>query len=181
MALISPKLTYDDLQHVPDDGKRYELLDGELLVSPSATPRHQTAVGRVFALLLRAEAAGFGRPFVAPLDVVFDQYNVLEPDVLFISAERLAIIGERNIQAAPDLVVEVLSRGTRDRDVRLKLPAYARFGVRFYWIVDPEEMRVQPYELEGDSYRQLVLLQASDTLTSPLFPGISVAISSLFS
>ncbi|MDE3075736.1 MAG: Uma2 family endonuclease, partial [Chloroflexota bacterium] len=146
MALISPKLTYDDLQHLPDDGKRYELLDGELLVSPSPTPRHQRAVGACYVFLRRMESAGFGQAFVSSLDVVFDQYNVLEPDVLFISAERLAIIGERNIQGPPDLVVEVLSRGTRDRerDVRLKLAAYARYGVRFYWVVDPEQLRVQP-------------------------------------
>ncbi|HUZ76741.1 MAG TPA: Uma2 family endonuclease [Chloroflexota bacterium] len=181
MPLISSKLTYEDLQQAPDDDKRYELIEGDLLVSPSPTPVHQTVVGRVFAFLLRLETAGLGRAFVAPLDVVLDTFNVLEPDVLFIATERLSIIGPRNVQGPPDLVVEVLSEGTRQRDLGLKLHTYARFGVRFYWILDAEKQTVQPYQLVGESYEQLPLLPATGTLDSPLFPGISTLVANLFS
>jgi Uma2 family endonuclease len=128
MAIISPKLTYEHLRQLPDDGKRYEIVDGDLLVSPSPNRRHQETVGNTYAFLRRAQDAGFGKTYVAPFDVFFDHHNVTEPDVLFVSNERLGIIGENFVHGAPDIIVEVLSPGTRQRDEGVKLHLYGREG-----------------------------------------------------
>lgn len=180
MAVIHPKLTYEDLQHTPDDGKRYEIIDGELFVTPSPFTKHQRAVWNLCRFFMDVEMGGFGRGFVAPYDVVFDEFNVVEPDLLFIATERLSIITEANLQGAPDVAVEVLSPGTRKRDLGLKLQLYARFGVRFYYVVDVDRETVQPYELVEGAYKELPLLTGIDALTCPLFPGVSKPVSALF-
>jgi Uma2 family endonuclease len=180
MAAVKPLLTYDDLAQLPDDGKRYELLEGELIVSPAPTPRHQRAVGLIVRFLGRAEDAGHGQVYVAPLYVVFDEDNVAEPDVLFIRTERLYIVGEADIRGAPDLVVEVLSASTRRRDLRPKLQIYARYRVPYYWIVDPDAETVQVYELGDEGYRAPITLRAGQQLGCPLFPGITIDVGRLF-
>ena len=180
MATVKPLLTYDDLAELPDDGKRYELLEGELIVSPAPTPKHQRAVGHTLRFLGRAEDAGHGQVYVAPLYVVFDQDHVTEPDVLFIRTERLHIVGEADIRGAPDVVVEVLSPSTRRRDLRAKLQIYARFRVPYYWIVDPDVETAQVYELGDDGYSDSVTLRAGQHLDCPLFPGITVDAGQLF-
>ncbi len=129
MTIVQPRLTYVDLVDLPDDGKRYELLEGELIVSPAPTPKHQQAAGRTFRFLGQAEDAGYGRAYVAPLYVVFDDDDVTEPDVLFIRQERLGIVTESEVRGAPDLVVEVLSPSTRKRDLPVKAQTYAKYRV----------------------------------------------------
>ena len=180
MATVKPLLTYDDLAELPDDGKRYELLEGELIVSPAPTPKHQRAVGHTFRFLGRAEDAGYGQVYVAPLYVVFDQDHVTEPDVLFIRTERLHIVGEADIRGAPDVVAEGLSPSTRRRDLRAKLQIYARFRVPYYWIVDSDAETVQVYELGDDGYGAPLALRAGQHLGCPLFPGITVDAGRLF-
>lgn len=180
MVVISPAFSYEDYLQLPDDGKRYEVLEGELVVSPSPKRKHQRVVGKLFNYLTRAEQAGYGEAYVAPFDVIFDPYNITQPDVLFVSRERLAILTEDNVQGAPDLVVEILSQSTRSRDFGAKLRIYARHGVRYYWIVDPQADTLQPYEWREDGYHRRQLLQAGDTLTCPLFPGITTDIAALF-
>lgn len=180
MTTVQPRLTYADLADLPDDGKRYELLEGELIVSPAPTPRHQDAVGNTFRFLGRAQDAGYGKAYVAPLYVIFDQDNTTEPDVLFIRRERLQIVGEAAIEGAPDLVVEVLSPSTRGRDLRVKAQIYAKFQVPFYWIVDPDARTVQVYELTAQGYAAQPLLRAGDLLGCPLFPRITIDVTQLF-
>ena len=180
MVVIGTAFTYDDLCQMPDDGKRYEILEGELAVSPSPKTKHQRVVKRMVAFLSRAQDAGFGEAFVAPLDVVFDAHNVTEPDAFFISTERSAIVTEDNIQGAPDLVVEVLSGSTRGRDVGAKLRIYARHRVAHYWVVDPDAQTVQPYEWQENGYREKGLLRVGDLLTCPLFPTVSTDVAALF-
>jgi Uma2 family endonuclease len=147
MTIVQPRLTATDLQDLPDDGKRYELLEGELAVSPAPTRKHQKVAWRVVTFLDRAEAAGFGVGYAAPFEVYFDEYDAAQPDVLFVRADRLDIVREDRIEGAPDLVVEILSPSTRRRDLRVKLHLYARFGVPFYWIIDADATTVQPYSL----------------------------------
>ncbi|HLG73521.1 MAG TPA: Uma2 family endonuclease [Chloroflexota bacterium] len=180
MAIVHKKLTYEDLLETPDDGKRYEIIDGELYVSAAPFTKHQRAVWNFIDFFKDAERAGYGRGYSAPTDVMFDEYNVVEPDLLFVLAENRAVIKEANIQGAPDILVEVLSSSTRKRDAGVKMQLYARFGVRFYYIIDPEDETVQPYELAESDYRELPLLKGQDAITCPLFPGISMPVSKLF-
>ena len=179
MTIMQPRLTYADLQELPDDGKRYELLEGELVVSPAPTPKHQKVTGRTYACLLRAEDGGYGEAYVAPVYVVFDDEEVTEPDVIFIRQERLDIVTVSEVRGAPDLVVEVLSPSTRRRDLRVKMQIYARFGVPFYWVADPDAGTVQPYEFTPQRYVAQPLLRAGDMLGCPLFPGITVDVAEL--
>lgn len=180
MALIKPRFSYEQLAQLPDDGQRYEIVEGDLVVSPAPAPRHQRIVGNLFTLLRRAEQAGYGQVYQAPLDVVFDPRNVTQPDLLFIRRDRLAIVTETNVQGAPDLVVEVLSPSTRERDLGAKSRLYARFGVPYYWVVDPETQTVHSYTLHAGGYAAEPVLRPGDTLTCPLFPSLSIAVADLF-
>jgi Uma2 family endonuclease len=180
MAVIQPRITYDHLRQLPEDGKRYELVDGDLLVSPSPIPRHQRTVSNFDVMFRRVEQRGYGRAFIAPLDVVFDDYNVAEPDVMFITTDRLHIVTYSNIQGAPDLVVEVLSDGTAHRDLGVKLHMYARFKVPHYLVANPAERSLQRYDLRGDGYAELSKLHLGDVLTCPLFPDVEVRVAELF-
>jgi Uma2 family endonuclease len=180
MALIKPVFSYEHLAQMPDDGKRYEILEGDLIVSPSPNRKHQRIVGRLFNFLSRAEQAGYGEAYVAPFDVVFDPHNAPQPDVFFVSRDRLAIVTDDNVQGAPDLIVEVLSKSTRERDLGAKLRLYARHGVRFYWVVDPDAETLQPYTLQEEGYREEPALRAGATLVCPLFPGVELAVAEVF-
>jgi Uma2 family endonuclease len=171
-------LTYADLASFPDDGKRRELLDGELIVSPSPRVRHQEIVGRLLLLIGNHVAEhGGGRVYVALLDVVLSDINVLEPDLLFVSQSQLEILTELNVQGAPSLVIEVLSNPRIDR-VR-KRDIYARFAVPEYWIVDPDADRVEVYHLDGQQYSKPLILEAGDTLATPLLDGLTIDVARL--
>jgi Uma2 family endonuclease len=130
---------------MPEDGKRYEAIDGDLYVTPAPKPRHgwiaYELVRALHPLLVRP---GHGRVFFAPIGVEFpDTEEGVQPDILFIANERLDIIGEDWIRGAPDLVIEILSPSTAERDRTVKLKLYQRQGVGEYWIVDPETKTVE--------------------------------------
>lgn len=180
MVVIKPIFSYEHLAQMPDDGKRYEILEGDLIVSPSPKTRHQRAALNLAAFLRRAEQAGYGQAFIAPLDVVFDPQNVPQPDVFFVRQARLSIVTEDNVQGAPDVIVEILSDSTRKRDLGAKLRLYARYRVTHYWIVDTDDETIQPYVLTEAGYRQEPLLRGGQTLTCPLFPGISTDVADIF-
>lgn len=172
------KLTYDDLWSFPDDGIRRELLDGELLVSPSSFTRHQDLAGRLyFEFTAHLRADGGGRVFIAPLDIILDVHNVFEPDVFFVADDRSEIVTDTHVFGVPTLVVEVLSNSRRDRV--LKHEVYARFGVPEYWIVDGNADTVEIYRLgtEG-AYLRPEILEPGDTLATPL-PGLSLDVAEL--
>ena len=171
-------LTYADLAAMSEDGMRRELLDGELLVSPSPRTRHQEISWRLTAILAQhLDASGGGRAFAAPLDVVFDDHTVLEPDLLFIGEDRAGIITEKNIQGSPSLVIEILSEARVDR-VR-KRDLYARFEVPEYWIVDPDADRIEIYRFGDSGYGKPELLEPGETLTTSLLPGLEIDIARL--
>ncbi|EQD79034.1 protein containing DUF820 [mine drainage metagenome] len=180
MARIEPKWSYGHLRELPDDGNRYEIGSGELLVTPAPGTRHQAIVGNLFDLLRRAALHGHGKVFVAPVDVVFSPHDVLEPDLVFVSSGNLPIVKEPNIEGAPDLVVEVLSASTRERDLSAKLHIYSRYGVRYYWAVDPKEECVHLYERVNDALVERPALRQGDTLASPLFPDVSGSVVDVF-
>ncbi len=172
--------TYQDLLHTPDDGKRYEVLEGDLVVSPAPRTKHQRIVMRLIRLLIAAEDAEHGLALGAPCDVVFSEHDVVEPDLLFIAKARKDIIAVENVQGAPDLAVEVISEGSRKRDVITKRGIYERYGVRFYWLVDPEEETVRVFELKDGAYGEPVTLKAGQLLGCSLFPGITQDVGQLF-
>lgn len=172
-------LTYEDLFEFPDDGLRRELLDGELIVSPSPKSRHQEIVRRLIVTIsIHLDQVGGGRVFLAPLDVVFEPRTVLEPDVFFIADERLDILTEANVQGVPSLTVEVLSNPRMDK-VR-KRDAYARYGVPEYWVVDPDADRAEVYRLSTDGYGKPMIFEIGETLTTPLIPGLEIDLEQLF-
>ena len=164
MAVVDPRYVYEDLLTMPDDGRRYELLEGDLLVSPSPNRRHQRIVHNLVRVLGPVEDAGLGEVYSAPFDVVFDRHTVFEPDVMFIRTERLGILTERNVSGAPDLVVEVLSESTRDADLGGKLRAYGKHGVGEYWAVDPDANTVQVFRRDAEGFVDQGTFRVSDEL-----------------
>ncbi|MCB9727469.1 MAG: Uma2 family endonuclease [Deltaproteobacteria bacterium] len=175
------RLTVQDYLELPDDGRRYELLDGEIVTTPAAVPRHQRIVGRLYrALVSQLDGRAGGETLIAPIDVVLDTGTVVQPDVLWIARERLSIIGEKCIEGPPDLVVEVLSPSTRRRDVLTKSTLYARFGVRMYWIADPDLDRLERYRLEDDTYVHLGTEQAPNAVEPAELPGLRLDLAHVF-
>lgn len=164
MAVVDPRFTYSDLQTTPDDGKRYEILEGDMLVSPSPKPRHQEVVTKLVLFLGALQRSGSGKVYAAPLDVYIDEHTVLEPDVLFVKSDRLGIVLDRYVAGPPDLVIEVLSESSRDADFGRKLRTYARFGVPEYWVADPDERTAQVFRLKDGTYGVPVLLKEDTTL-----------------
>jgi Uma2 family endonuclease len=178
------KLTYDDFLLFPDDGKRHELIDGEHYVTPSPNTAHQRIVGRLHLALGRyLETHPVGELFLAPFDVVFSQFDVVEPDLLYITAERRdSVLTTQHVRGTPDLVIEVGSPGTRRRDETIKRRLYERAGVSEYWIVDPELEVIRIYQRQGDGFARARELsrEANDVMTSPLFPGFDLSLETIF-
>ncbi len=177
------RFTYEDYLNFPQDGRRHELIDGEHFVSPSPIRRHQQLSLRLaFAIEAHLRQHPVGEVYLAPFDVILSTIDVVEPDLLYISRERADILREW-VHGAPDLVVEILSPGTRKTDEITKRRLYDRVGVKEYWIVDPELDAVKIYRrAEDGTFPRVAELtrEAHDTLTTPLLPGLSVALDELF-
>ena len=183
-ARAAVKLTYYDFVHFPDDGRRHELIDGEHYVTPSPSTRHQGISGNLFLLIGNwLEEHPVGRVFYAPLDVVFSHFDVVEPDLLYLSNERAAqVITPLHIRGVPELVVEIASKGTRKRDETIKRRLYERMEVSEYWVVDPAIDVVRVYRREGDRFGrpQELSREASDVLTTTLLPGLDLPLTRIF-
>jgi len=177
---VDTRLTYDDFCLLPDDGKRREIIEGELFVTPSPLTLHQRVVTRLTICLGEFVASHhLGEAFVAPFDVVFSEFDVVEPDLLFISKARSGVLTHKNVQGAPDLVVEVSSEGTTRVDRSIKLKLYGKFGVQEYWIVDPQGPAAEIYRRGPGGLDLAAQRCVADSLTSPLFPAFSVPLRKL--
>jgi Uma2 family endonuclease len=180
----SVKFTYDDLCNLPDDGKRHEIIDGEHYVTPSPNTKHQRVSRELTAALVSYLGTHrVGELFVAPFDVVLSDLDVVEPDLIYISRERAGVLTEQHVRGAPDLVVEILSPGTRKTDEITKRKLYERYGVAEYWVVDPDRESVKVYRRGGDGTFTRAAessVESGDTITTPLLPGFSVALSQIF-
>ncbi|HEY7215146.1 MAG TPA: Uma2 family endonuclease [Thermoanaerobaculia bacterium] len=175
------KLTYEDYVLFPEDGLRHEILDGEHYVTPAPFVRHQLISSNLHILLgsfIRRRRAG--KLFSAPTDVILSPHDIAQPDLFFISNERIGIVTEPNVQGAPDLVIEILSKRTRRRDERLKLERYDRFEVREYWIVDPEHQGAKVYRRDDRGLRLVTELSIADAFTTPLLPGLEIPLAEIF-
>jgi Uma2 family endonuclease len=176
--------TYSEFAHLPISGStRYEIIDDELVVTPSPGTRHQRIVTRlVFTLYGFVEAHDLGEVFVSPFDVLFAEGDYLEPDVLFVRKDRADVVTDRGIEGPPDLVVEVLSPSTAERDRGTKLDRYRLYGVPEYWIVDPDGQTVEVWRL-GDDVKAPMSLTRADTLRWEPMAGratLEVALAELF-
>jgi Uma2 family endonuclease len=179
------RLTYDDFLLFPEgDGLRHEIIDGVHYVTAAPNLRHQDLIGRLHLAMGNFLAAhhGLGRLFLSPVDVIFTLHDIVEPDLVFVAGDQLAIMTEKNIQGAPAIVVEVISKSTRSRDERIKKELFDRGGVREYWIVDPERSQLVVHRRNdaGLLDRTRFSADADAVLTSPLLPGFSLSISELF-
>ena len=178
------KLTYDDFVLFPDDGLRHELIDGEHCVTPSPNTKHQTVSGNLFlAIGMWLETHPIGRVYHAPLDVVFSDFDVVEPDLLYISNERRKeIVTTQHVRGVPELVIEIGSPTTRTRDETIKLRLYERAGVLEYWFVDTDADVVRVHRREGDRFSGAVELPRADgdALATPLMPGLEVTLDRVF-
>ena len=183
-ASSSVKFTYEDFLLFPDDGKRHEIIGGEHYVTPSPNTNHQAVSGNLFGLLwTHLRRHPIGRIFAAPFDVVFSDLDVVEPDLLYISRERFEVLTRKHVRGAPDLVIEILSPGTRRTDEMTKRKLYERFGVLEYWVVDPELDAIKVYRRgEQNTFVRVeeLTLEHEDVLTTPLLPGWSAPLAGVF-
>src|SRR5690625_4945404 len=153
MATQSKLLTYDEYRSLPDDGNQYQLIGGRLIMSPSPTYFHQIISGNLFRILdPYVYENKLGKILYAPFDVVLSMRDVVQPDLMFISAGRADIIAENNVVEAPNLVIEIISEGTKTTDRISKKTLYEQNGAREYWIVDPQEETIEQFILREGTF-----------------------------
>lgn len=190
MLATKIRYTFADLFELdPADEKIYDILGGDLVVYSSPNTAHGAVVTKLFGFLIRAEDAGIGQTRTAPLAVAFDyvergglSQDVTHPDIFFVREERRTIFGEQCVEAAPDLIVEVLSRTTRTLDLPggPKWEIYERYGVAHYWIVDIDARTIAQYAWRDGTYGPPTVLQSDDTLSCALFPHITLPVAQVF-
>jgi Uma2 family endonuclease len=174
---VARRYTYADLETFPDDHLRREIIDGELIVTPSPVVRHQMASSNLHLRLANYARQAGGLALAAPIDVFLSPDNVAEPDLLFIRPDRLEGIGEKYVQVVPDLVVEISSPSTRRLELVRKRELYERFGVPEYWYVDLEAERVEIYRLEEAAYGAPEIRYPGQALESTQLTGFSMPVS----
>ncbi|MBI1822416.1 MAG: Uma2 family endonuclease [Nitrospirae bacterium] len=175
------KLTYQDYLQITDDLNRHEIIDGEHYVTPSPITKHQRISKQLFLRLNKwVEDHHLGEVYETPLDVVLSDIDVVVPDLLFVSKSRMPIFTEKNIHGAPDLVIEILSPSTASRDLGIKKRLYEKHGVKEYWIVDPDKQTIAVFTLTNGKFSEIQKLTIKNELTSSLFPGLKIPISSVF-
>jgi len=175
------KFTYEDYCLLPED-QRYEVVDGEPLLTPAPTTFHQIVKGRLRRILEDfTETRHLGTVLDAPCDVVLSKYDVLQPDILFVSTERRPIIGEKYVSPAPDLVIEVLSPSTETRDRTAKAKRYALFGVREMWLADPDAKTIEVFVNSAEGFRRAALYGEADSARSAaVLPGLEFPVAPVF-
>jgi Uma2 family endonuclease len=177
----SVKYTYQDYLRLPDEN-RYEIIDGDLFLTPAPSTYHQRVLSHLFFLLMRhVRETGVGEVLPAPCDLVLSQTDVVQPDIFFVDKHRREIVEEKYVSAAPDLVIEVLSESTASRDRGIKAKMYERFGVPELWIVDPRTKKVEIFRRSEGKLRPHAVFGSSETLLTPTFPGLEIPLAEVFS
>ncbi|MCL4537323.1 MAG: Uma2 family endonuclease [Nitrospirae bacterium] len=172
--------TYEDYEKLPE-GAPYQLIGGELIMTPSPVPYHQIISRRIeFELLKFVEDRKLGEVIDAPIDVYLSETETYQPDIIFISNERINIIGEKKIEAAPDLVIEILSESTAYYDLKHKKRVYEKSGVKEYWIVDPMEKSIEVYENVNGEFKIYSQAMEKGRVNSKLLEGFSVELEKVF-
>lgn len=172
--------TYEDYRALPEDGNRYEVIDGRLFASPAPSPYHQTLSRRIQFLFYPLEQAGQGQIFNAPIDLLMQGATPVQPDLVFLTSEQASLVTRRALEGVPELLVEILSPSTAGRDRTLKLNKYATCGVPHYWIVDPFARTVEMYRLFDHHYRLESALNEHDCIDCAHFAGVTLDMPALF-
>jgi len=183
MAIAIPKkkkYTYEDYAKLPE-GAPYQLIGGELIMTPAPTPYHQIVSRKIMSLLIQyVEKNNLGEILYSPIDVYFSEEDVFQPDIIFISKERLNIIGETKIKGAPDLIIEILSPSTAYYDLGRKYEVYEKNGVKEYWIVHPERKSIEIYQNQEGQFKLIKMAKEKDTVNSSLFKGFELNLEKIF-
>ena len=183
MAIAIPKkkkYTYEDYVKLPE-GAPYQLIGGELIMTPAPTPYHQIVSRKIMSLLIQyVEKNNLGEILYSPIDVYFSEEDVFQPDIIFISKERLDIIGETKIKGAPDLVIEILSPATAYYDLGRKYEVYEKNGVKEYWIVHPKRKSIEIYQNESGQFRLVQSAKETGTINSPFLKGFEINLEKIF-
>jgi len=181
--VLNPKIRFkaEDIWDTPDDGKRYEVIDGALFVTPAPGWGHQYGLGKLYLHIAgHVYSHGLGAVVQAPVGVVLDDENGVQPDLVYISRERSHIISERGVEGAPDLIVEVLSPSTESRDKGIKMRRYAAAGVPHYWMLDYRRHFLEAYRLGEQGYELVGRYGPGDRFRPEIFPGLEIAIDDLW-
>jgi len=173
--------TYQDYSEIPDDGNRYEIIEGELIMSPAPYTIHQKVSRKiVYRLISFVEKEKLGELYYAPVDVLLSDINVVQPDILFISKANLQIITAKNIKGIPDLVIEIISPATGYYDLSGKKDLYEKFGVQEYWIVDPMKQRVEIYLNVENQFELHQRLEKKGIVKSDILSGFELNLDTIF-
>lgn len=174
-------LTYDDYLTLPNDGKRYEIIDGELYMTPAPSTEHQDISFIIERLLYDfVSRQNLGYVYHAPIDVVFSMTEIIQPDIIFIQRDRREIVTKRNVVAAPDLVVEILSETSEVVDRTTKRALYEKHGVKEYWIVDPASRSIEQLVLKEGKFVLVGKFRVSQTMESQLLKGLVISVEKIF-
>jgi len=182
LKTFSDPLTYEDYLTFPDnDGIRKEIIEGELFMSPAPSIIHQRILRKLsFIINEYVNKNDLGEIFFAPCDIIFSNINIVQPDLIFISKENYQILTDLNIQGAPDLLVEILSPSTKENDRIFKKHIYEKFGVKEYWIVDPESETVEIWEMKNTKFQLAVKASKNQLIKSQLLEGLQINLSEIF-
>lgn len=176
------RLTVQDYLAIPeDDENRYELIDGELYMAPAPTWEHQESIGNLYSALRDfVRANGLGRVVASPIDVYLSDEDVFQPDIVFVSTDRLDIIHSSGVHGAPDLVIEMLSPSTEQRDLTIKRERYEMLDVKEYWLANPVAKTISVLRLRDGAFEHIGVFTEGMTVETPLLPGLRVDVSSVF-
>ncbi|MDP2602327.1 MAG: Uma2 family endonuclease [Deltaproteobacteria bacterium] len=174
-------LTYDNYCELPNDRNRYEILDGELSVTPAPRTKHQSISSHLHRILANHIVANqLGNIYAAPTDLILAPTTVVQTDLIFIGNDRRGIVTERAIEGPPTLAIEILSPSTHRIDRETKAQLYAKYAVPHYWLIDPDQQTLETYELAGDRYQLIGKVQNAEVFAPALFPGLSIPVADLW-
>ena len=175
-----PRTRYD-YEGMPQGPPYYQVIEGDLVMSPSPNTNHQAVASEIHILLGQfVRKRGLGRVFFAPLDVFLTEINVYQPYIIFVSNQRRSIVTDHGLEGAPDLAVEILSPGTADYDKGPKRKIYARTGVQELWLVDVEAKLIHVYHLPKNAEIPAATYGEKAVFSSPLFPGLRIKAADIF-
>ena len=174
-------LTYKEYEVLPADGRRYELHDGELSVTAAPSPRHQLVIGNLYLILRQhVRSRQLGEVFLSPIDCILSDISIVQPDLVYLDSSRGRLVSNRGIEGAPTLVVEIISLSTTEIDRSTKRQLYARHGVPYYWIVDPEARTIEAYILSEGGYQLAARAAGPEAVSLPPFPDLAFVPASLW-
>ncbi|MEW5694303.1 MAG: Uma2 family endonuclease [Candidatus Hydrogenedentota bacterium] len=181
VATEEEKWTYQDYVQFPDNGKRYQIIQGEVYMSPAPVPYHQRIIRKLGKIIDEfITRSNLGEVFYAPCDVVFSDENVVQPDIFFISTAKLSIITDKCIEGVPDLIIEITSPYTQKIDKLLKKRLYEIYRVQEYWIVDVDKKTLQIFSHTGKAYEEIGNYKVGDIVRSELLKDIAFSLTEIF-